>query len=203
MLISVVIPTRHRNDALAACLDRLAPGTQTLAADQYEVVVTDDGSTTTAEAMIADRFPWARWTAGPRRGPAANRNHGVGQARAAWIAFTDDDCLPDPRWLAAYDEAISKAGPADVLEGRTTCAGGLPSVLYEAPINLNGGLLYSCNMAIPKVTVARVGGFDERFPHTSQEDIEFYQRLRASGHRIRFVPDAIVDHSATAATPGL
>src|SRR5688500_16117871 len=97
--ISVVIPTRHRNDLLALVLDRLAPGTQTLPADQYEVIVTDDGSITTAEAMIREKFSWARWTQGPRKGPAANRNHGASLAQGEWIAFTDDDCLPSSRWL--------------------------------------------------------------------------------------------------------
>lgn len=43
MLFSVVIPTCRRNDLLAKCLDRLAPGQQTLSPDQYEVIVTDDG----------------------------------------------------------------------------------------------------------------------------------------------------------------
>jgi glycosyltransferase involved in cell wall biosynthesis len=106
MLISVVIPTRHRNKALAECLQRLAPGVQTLPADGYEVIVTDDGSVTTAEVLVRERFPWARWTAGPRRGPAANRNHGASVARGDCLAFTDDDCLPSPGWLAAFAAAM-------------------------------------------------------------------------------------------------
>ena len=92
-LFSVVIPTCHRNDALAACLERLAPGKQSLAAASYEVIVTDDGSRATSEAMLREKFPWAKWMAGPRRGPAANRNHGAKHANGNWIAFADDDCL--------------------------------------------------------------------------------------------------------------
>ena len=82
-MISVVIPTRHRNDPLAECLARLAPGVQTLAADRYEVIVTDDGSAETSADVVRQRFPWARWAAGPRRGPAANRNNGARQARGS------------------------------------------------------------------------------------------------------------------------
>ena len=55
MLISVVVPTCHRNDLLARCLEGLAPGAQTLPADQYEVIVTDDGTRSTAEALIGNR----------------------------------------------------------------------------------------------------------------------------------------------------
>jgi glycosyltransferase involved in cell wall biosynthesis len=65
-IFSVIIPTYHRNDLLAKCLDCLAPGTQTLHTEQYEVIVTDDGSQTTAEEMIKQQYPWAKWVAGPR-----------------------------------------------------------------------------------------------------------------------------------------
>ena len=75
-LISVVIPTRDRNESLARCLDRLAPCAQSLAHDQYEVVVADDSAHAAARELIFERYPWVRWTGGPRRGPAANRNAG-------------------------------------------------------------------------------------------------------------------------------
>jgi len=39
--ISVIIPTCHRNDLLAKCLDCLAPGVQTLPPEQYKVIVTE------------------------------------------------------------------------------------------------------------------------------------------------------------------
>src|SRR5438552_17841427 len=101
MLISVIIPTCHRNDLLVRCLDGLAPGKQDLLPEHYEVIVSDDGSRSTAEKLIAGTYPWARWVTGPRRGPAANRNHGAKHARGEWLAFVDDDCLPDKGWLEA------------------------------------------------------------------------------------------------------
>ena len=65
-LISVVIPTRDRNATLALCLDRLAPGAQTLPHDQYEVVVSDDSAGHLAFELVRDRYPWARWQEGPQ-----------------------------------------------------------------------------------------------------------------------------------------
>ena len=91
--ISVIIPTCHRNASLAKCLDCLAPGTQTLPPEQYEVIVTDDGSRSTAQQMVQENYPWVLWIAGPCRGPAANRNNGAEAAQGQWLAFTDDDCL--------------------------------------------------------------------------------------------------------------
>jgi glycosyltransferase involved in cell wall biosynthesis len=102
---SVIIPTYHRNDLLAKCLDCLADGIQTLPFEQYKVIVTDDGSETTAEEMIRECYPWVQWVAGPHKGPAANRNNGAKYAKGKWLAFTDDDCLPDPQWLETYAEA--------------------------------------------------------------------------------------------------
>lgn len=192
MKISVVIPTRHRNDLLAACLNRLAPGRQTLAADQYEVIVTDDGSASTAEAMIRHRYAWAQWVAGPRKGPAANRNNGVRFARNEWLAFTDDDCLPSPQWLESYVDAMTPG--TDVLEGRTTCEAGIHSPLQEAPINLTGGNLWSCNFMIRSRLFREIGGFDDSFPMPAYEDIDLNDRLRGRGHIPAFVEAAVVDH---------
>lgn len=76
MLFSVIIPTYHRNDLLAKCLDCLASNVQTLTSDDYEVIVTDDGSLTTAEEMINHHYSWVKWVAGSHNGPAANRNNG-------------------------------------------------------------------------------------------------------------------------------
>ena len=58
--ISVIIPTCHRDDLLAQCLDCLAPGVQTLPPEQYEVTVTDDGSRTTAQQLVQESYPWVQ-----------------------------------------------------------------------------------------------------------------------------------------------
>lgn len=192
MKISVVIPTRHRNDLLARCLDRLAPGAQSLAADQYEVIVSDDGAETTAERLVAERYAWVRWVAGPRLGPAANRNNGARLASGNWLAFTDDDCVPETNWLGAYRDAIQEQ--VDVFEGRTTCRAGVRSPREIAPINLTGGWLWSCNMMVRKSAFEQLGGFDEDFPYPHMEDVDFRRRLQARQIAFIFVKDAVVDH---------
>lgn len=189
--ISVVIPTCHRNDLLADCLQRLAPGQQTLAADKYEVIVTDDGRKSTAEAMIREKFSWARWVKGPQKGPAGNRNNGVRAATGDWIAFTDDDCLPDPGWLEGYYNAIDPATP--IMEGRTVCKLGLKSSRWVAPVNENGNSMWSCNLFIQRSTYNELGGFDDSFAFWC-EDMEFATRVHRLGYQSKFVPAAEVDH---------
>jgi GT2 family glycosyltransferase len=190
-LFSVVIPTRDRNETLALCLDRLAPGAQTLPHDRYEVIVSDDSEHAAARELVTDRYPWVRWVAGPRRGPAANRNAGARGARGEWLAFTDDDCLPDPGWLTAFTNAFSPNEKAlEALEGRTTCRAGLNSPRQTAPVNLDGGQLWSCNFAMRRAGFETVGGFDERYP----EDADLQSRLQKAGYMIRFIPAAEIDH---------
>jgi GT2 family glycosyltransferase len=194
-LFSVVIPTRDRNESLAHCLDRLAPGSQTLPHDQYEVIVTDDSTRTAARELVTERYPWARWIAGPQRGPAANRNTGARIARGEWLAFTDDDCLPGPEWLEAFSLARGEKPDAlDALEGRTTCRAGLNSPRQTAPVNLEGGVLWSCNFAIRRAGFEQIGGFDERYPFAHMEDADLRVRLLKAGYMIRFVPEAEIDH---------
>jgi len=194
-MISVVIPTRDRNDLLRRCLDRVAPGAQTMPHDQYEVIVTDDSQHSAARDLVSEHYPWARWVSGARRGPAANRNAGARTARGEWLVFTDDDCLPEPGWLAAFAAAFTpNATRLEVLEGRTTCRAGFNSPRQTAPVNLTGGQLWSCNFAIRRTHFMRVDGFDERYPFAHMEDADLQARLLKAGFMIHFVVGAEVDH---------
>lgn len=192
MKFSVIIPTCHRNDDLARCLELLAPGAQTLPAADYEVIVSDDGRISTAEVMVREQFLWARWVQGPRRGPAANRNCGARHATGDWLALTDDDCLPDPGWLAAY--AASATPEATVLEGKTVACGLRDRLDMESPVNETGGCLWSCNFSVRRAAFDGIGGFDEDFPGAAMEDMDLHERLKEAGHTAKFVPAALVRH---------
>lgn len=189
MDISVVIPTRLRDDALARCLENLRPQ---LAGGAAEVIVTDDGTTDSTRQMIESRFAFARWTQGPRRGPAANRNHGASLATGEFLLFMDDDVEPSPNLLASYRAAVKP--DVSVYEGRTTCREGLHSPLEHSPVNEDGGRLWSCNMMLRKALWKSFGGFDEAFPYPHMEDVAFRDSLLALHEQILFIPEAVVDH---------
>jgi glycosyltransferase involved in cell wall biosynthesis len=204
-LFSVVIPTYNREADLRSCLDCLAPGAQETAwpavagsaggrpdrieCIEYEVIVSNDGEDLPA---VRRDYPWIAFVQGPRRGPAANRNCGAAAARGRWLAFVDDDCLPDRRWLAEH--AIGTRTGARVLEGATHPVGRRESVDTEAPINLQGGFLWSCNFAILRSEFERLGGFDEGFPHPAMEDVDLNHRVRLAGIPKAFRAAAIVRH---------
>jgi GT2 family glycosyltransferase len=186
---SVVIPTRNRDDLLARCLANL----QSQRGDRpIEIIVTDDGASPVTQRLIASNFPGVRWTAGPQRGPAANRNHGASLATGELILFLDDDVEPEEGLIAGYQAAV--VDTVNVYEGRTTCRAGLHSPLEHAPVNETGGYLWSCNMMVRRTFWESFGGFDEDFPYPHLEDVAFRERLREAGEKMVFVPGATVDH---------
>jgi GT2 family glycosyltransferase len=170
-------------------LENLQPQIQGATA---EIIVTDDGDDMRTRDMIAANFPAVRWTAGPRRGPAANRNHGASLANGEFIVFVDDDVVPSAGLLTGYGKAVRPG--VHVYEGRTTCQAGLRSPLETSPVNESGGHLWSCNMMVRRSFWREFGGFDEDFPFPHMEDVAFRECLNAAGEQFVFVPVASVDH---------
>jgi glycosyltransferase involved in cell wall biosynthesis len=96
--ISVVIPTFERARELRLCLEGF--GSQTLAAEQFEVIVVDDGSSCDMEPIVAAvpglRFEFRRSEHG---GPSVARNIALDIARAPLLLLYDDDLQPLPTLL--------------------------------------------------------------------------------------------------------
>jgi glycosyltransferase involved in cell wall biosynthesis len=112
-IVSVVIPTYQRCASVQRAIEALAH--QTLAPDDYEVIVSIDGSEDGTREMLAGQHAdfqlRALW--GPNRGRAAARNAGVDAARGSLIVFLDDDMVATPGLLSAHVEAhpLSNAQP--------------------------------------------------------------------------------------------
>lgn len=110
-LISVVITTYNRSDALALVLDGLKQQTDR----NFEVIVADDGSTQSHQ----DRIVQAAKDSGlavthiwhPDVGFTASkvRNLGVASARGAYVLLLDGDCLPEVDFVARH-RALMQAG---------------------------------------------------------------------------------------------
>lgn len=195
-VISVVVATHNRAHLLPRLVDAL--DAQDLDSP-YEVVIVDDGSTDdtwpTLERMAADRPHLHVLRQLPNAGPATARNRGWRESHAALVAFTDDDCVPQPRWLRGLVAGLEQA---DVVQGRT-----LPDPADADRIGPFGrtlevtqelGYYQTCNMGYHRDALAQVGGFDERFRRPSGEDTDLAWRLKERGARSVFVEDALVFH---------
>jgi glycosyltransferase involved in cell wall biosynthesis len=115
--VSVVICTRNGALRLPWVLDAVA--VQHLPEGvNVEVVVVDDGSTDTS-ADVARKHGARVVELRPGRGIAAARNTGLWTARGDLVAFTDDDCLPQPGWIGALVRGFEDPTVVGV-GGRTT-----------------------------------------------------------------------------------
>ena len=115
--ITVVIPTLDRPAELARCLDGLFKGTSLPA----EVLIINQGQYHVVEPVIKS-FQSQQSTpiihcSQPPRGLSAARNLATNQAHCHIIAFTDDDCVPDPDWLAHIESVLISTPTADGVTG--------------------------------------------------------------------------------------
>jgi glycosyltransferase involved in cell wall biosynthesis len=141
--VSVVVPTRDRPDTVCRCVDSI------LRSDHrpMEILVVDNApsSQATAAALQA-RFghvDQVRYLREDRPGSSSARNRGLAAADGAIVAFTDDDVLVDPHWLAALAGGFRTAEGVDCVTGLL-----LPAEL-ETPAQLwyeqyDGDNLKSC-----------------------------------------------------------
>jgi glycosyltransferase involved in cell wall biosynthesis len=185
---------------------------QTLAHDRWEVVVVHDYDRATAQRVL-DRHPLRdagllrHLAIAPGAGsPARQRNLGWRLARGELIAFTDDDCRPEPDWLERLLDAAA-GRPGTVVQGATrpdpfehdVLAAPHVRTLFIEPV---GPFAQACNILYPRALLERLGGFDERA--ISGEDVGLALRARAAGIEICGAPGALVNHAIESHTlPGI
>ncbi|MGH2923399.1 MAG: glycosyltransferase [Solirubrobacterales bacterium] len=200
--IAVIVPSHKAEGTLGACLDGILA--QTLASDSFEIRVVDSGADSAREivAARADRHPALHLHEAERLGPGAQRNQGAGATTARFLAFTDADCVPEPRWLEA-GFAHLKRGVA-IVQGPTLTPDGAPPPPYAHAIFLPGPspLFESCNIMYEAEGFRRAGGFStdlfEAEGSHMGEDTELAWRVRRDGGTVAWEPAAVVRHAVSA-----
>lgn len=213
LLVSVVIPTYNRAADLRSCLTALTA--QTLGRDAFEVLVVDDGSTDDTRQMLGDlqhQLPLnLRWFSQHNQGPATARNRGIRESQADLVAFTDDDCLPEPDWLQRLVERMQRE-PAlagcggQTLRFRERLVGRFIDELGMLnPGEFNGEVRYlvTANVIFRREVLAEVEGFDERFTWPGGEDPDLSCRIRQRGYRLGKEPQALLRHRHRDSLAGL
>jgi GT2 family glycosyltransferase len=207
--IAVVIPTMGRVAALERCL----LGLQASSRRPDEVVVIDqsDGSAIEESARDLDTgWTSLRRIACPPRGVSRARNEGWRSTTCSIVAFTDDDCVPEPGWLAAVESAFGQDPILEATTGRVLGLGpeipGLHAVSSRTDLHgrtftgrsLPWRIGTGGNLAVRRETLERVRGFDPRLgpgsPGEAAEDLDLVYRLLVAGARIRYEPRALVYH---------
>ena len=200
--VSVVIPTYRRADGLAALVAALEA--QTLERDRFEVVMVDNASgDTTWETLDALRqqasFTLTLEQTAVNHGPAPARNLGWKMAAAPVVAFLDDDCLPDPGWLAAGLAAMEAEPEVGIVQGRVRFPDDFdPTVMgtWYHTMRLDGPSPWfeSCNIFYRRAALEDGGGFDETFGWWGEDSALGWQVVEAGWGR-SFSVDAAVVHT--------
>ncbi len=211
--LAVAVCTRERPEDLARTLAAVAA----LDPPPHEVLVVDNAPATTATKDVVSRYPHLRYIIEPQRGLNRARNRALQAASADIVAFTDDDAVPEPGWLAAL--AVNFADP------RVLCVTGLtlpleletPSQeLFEEHCSFVRGFARTvfdgrvdhplhvsrvgagANLAVRRILPSLVGRFDARLdagtPTRSGGDHEMFTRVLRHGHRIVYEPRAVSWH---------
>jgi glycosyltransferase involved in cell wall biosynthesis len=197
-MFSVVIPARNAAHVIAGQLEALA---RQGFSGRWEVIVVDNASNdgTREEALkFESRLPGLRVVdACEKRGRSYARNTGAGDARGDYLLFVDADDQVAEGWLQAF--AVASAS-SDALGGRLlkfregpggewvweperpqAAAGSVFEFLPFAP---------SGNFGIRNSVFRSLGGFNEGF--NAGEDVELCWRLQLHGHRLAYVPEALL-----------
>src|SRR5690349_1400890 len=197
--VSVVVPSHERGTRLRWLLNALEE--QTLPRDRWELVVVFDSTDDTEELVLTHALAPRHVRLEPGTGTAAvQRNAGWRAARAPLIAFTDDDCRPEPTWLERLLQA-ARANPGAIVQGATRPDPFEAEVMKWAPrprsIEENdppGPHAQTCNILYLRAALAAVDGFDESI-RTAGEDLDLAARVRAGGAAYVGAPDAVVYHA--------
>jgi len=196
MRCSVVVPTCDRPVLLARTLNALAA--QTLAPDEYEIIVCDDGASDATRSVVEQCREASTVSityvpgSPPKQGPSAMRNAGLKISRGEIIAFTDDDARPDPDWLRQGLLAL-EVDDADAASGRIVVPLPDEAASYErdAAWVERAGFVTS-NWFCRRWVLDCVGGFDARIRAPWHEGSGLLFTLLDAGFDVVHATDAVV-----------
>lgn len=101
-VVTVVICTRSRSRKLERCLDSIKHSTY----KDFRVIVVDQTPRQKWSLGISTSHPNIRYLPTNTIGLALARNLGVSLCSSELVAFTDDDCIVEPTWLAKVVECF-------------------------------------------------------------------------------------------------
>lgn len=185
---SVVVPTYERQAHLPRLLDCLA----TQSCLDFEVILVDQSA---SPWEIPDGYASldVHYEHTDVKGTSRARNLGAWLARGDVIAFTDDDCQPEPDWLRNARPYFDD--PAVVGVEGLIVSDRIDDPDYRAVTNVGfeGIGFMTANLLVRRDTFNAIDGFDEQFDVPFREDTDLGWRACALG-RIPFGHDVRVFH---------
>jgi GT2 family glycosyltransferase len=212
--VSVIVLNYNGRQWLERCLS--AARAQLTA--HGEIVLVDNASSDGSLEFVRARFPDVQLLPLERNvGFAAGNNAGARIAKGGYLAFLNNDAIPQAGWLEALrapldrDPALAFTTSRIVYlhdpsiidsagDGYLRAGGAFKRFHGEAFArgNDSGEVFGACGAAfmVRHEVFAELGGFDEDF-FMVYEDVDLSYRARLRGHRCVYVADAIVHHAGS------
>jgi GT2 family glycosyltransferase/SAM-dependent methyltransferase len=219
-LVSIIIPHTGGTEILLRCLEALDRGGSGPCA---EIILVDNASSDGSVAVASERFPGIRvLRLEENQGYAGGCDRGIEAARGRYLLLLNDDaevdadCVSELLRTAESDPSIGACQPKiRSLHDRdhfeySGAAGGLMDI-YGYPFS-RGRLMGHVEpdvgqydepaeifwasgvcMLIRKSVIDEVGALDEAF-FAYMEEIDLSWRMHLAGHRVVYVPSAVVYH---------
>ena len=213
--VSVIVPVYNGAALTEKCLYGIAGNTgEEPEAPAYEVIVVDNGSDDWTMYLLHAMEGDLRVLSNDRNlGFARACNQGAAASQAEYLLFLNNDTVPHPQWLAAMVAAIDGDPQVGIVGARLLYPDG---TVQHAGLHLVNGIPEHEFRGVaaddPRVLEARdldmvtgacllirrglfddLGGFDTKFVN-GVEDVDLCLRARERGYRVRYCPEAVVDH---------
>lgn len=214
---SVVVPVHNRAALTAQCLDTLLGVSNDLVTT--EVVVVDDASSDSTAQVLGDRAERLEVVRHEQStGFAASCNDGVAAATGEWIAFLNNDTIPQRGWLdallryASRREQIGFVGAKLLFPNNTIQHAGVVFARDLSPHHIYAGfpaddpvvnksrrfqVVTGACAVIRRAIFEELGGFDTGFVN-GYEDIDLCLRLRRLGYEVHYCHESVVYHLESA-----
>jgi succinoglycan biosynthesis protein ExoM len=205
--ISVCVPTYRRPGMLIKCLEGLEK--QERCAFTYSIVIVDNDSQESARNLVED---WGRrsmikvvYACEPEQNISRARNRAVANASGEYVAFIDDDEVPEPAWLANLHETCKRLSADGVLGPVLPQFPGTPpkwlvkSGLCSRRFFPTGTpasdskYMRTGNVLLRRAMISDLETpFDPRLGRTGGEDADFFDRMLKAGRSFVWCSEARV-----------
>lgn len=218
--VSILLVTYNNAEQIPVCIESLNQQTY----KEFEIILIDNNSVHNTSEIALNCRPHNTLRVLMQElnlGFAVANNIGANLATGKWIALLNADAFPEPDWLEKLLQA-AKQNPEYTVFSSRQIQYHTPELLdgagdtyhisglawrngYNLPVNKYGleikEIFSPCAAAglYSREEFLKIGGFDKDF-FSYFEDVDLGFRLRLSGAKCLYVPDAVVHHIGSAST---
>ena len=212
MKLSIILASYNRSQSLAAFLRELERQVVPNGVE-WEAIIVDNNSSDDTKSAIAPLLQAnkqrLKYVFEGRQGKSRALNSGLKEATGEILVFTDDDCVPEPHWLAfiakefAADPSLGALGGRVELfdkQDRPVSIRSFPERTVISSPDQVFLYLIGANMAIRRSVLDAVKDFDPFLGPGSKigavmEDLDLLYRIFHCKFKIVYSPDALVYHN--------